>query len=256
MLNFTVRVGTLFLALFSLNTLANTSERSSVFIQASEGSFNHQAIQKLYREKQATLPKLQFSGTPLRTFEAAAESDLPAFVAIHNTLIPGHLVQASIKALQSYRVTKVHAGVILPIQMCVLRHHQAISTKVPLEKIASHPAALKQITQWKTANQVNEISVPKGTAEAARQVANQELPLHSAAIGSCLLAKIYPELVVVEKGIQDSQNNQTTFAMMSVMKRDNSLSQSDAAKELANIVSAAQHAQKQRDQAKAHTKGE
>lgn len=206
---------------------------SEIYVQASKGSFNNEAIDKLFEQR----PQLQhdtiYAGTPLNVLKSASENHAFAFSAVDNTTINGKLVQATVTAFEQYKPTEVIAYVTMPIEMCVLMNKQDVQSQAPITLIASHPAALKQIDRWKQSIKgLAEQEIPAGTAEAARKVAQGEMPKGTAAIGSCALASLYPTLSVVQKGVQDNKNNATSFLMMKVAKRDKPISEQAARHEL------------------------
>lgn len=213
---------------------------TEIYVQASPGSFNHQAISQLYAIHNPHTIDYHFSGTPSNTFAQASAAAKPAFIAIHNSLISGNLVQASVDAMREFEVTQVTAGIYLSIKMCLLRHRQAVSQSLPLKKIASHPAALEQITRWKAGQDLTELPLPKGTAFAAQSVAEGKLSISTGAIGSCQLQELFPALVAVEKNIQDSDNNRTLFAQVNVSRRAQTLSDTQARAALSQVVAQAQ----------------
>jgi prephenate dehydratase len=232
----TAYVGIITLAsCLSFSVAAETT--SPVYVQASEGSFNNAAINQLYTNSDQQRPDYVFSGTPLQTFVAAETHSAFAFTALENSTIKGNLVQATLKAIQEYKVIEVKAAIRTPIEMCLLRSKTDISAKKTLIQIASHPAALKQIDNWKSQySTLDELSIPKGTAEAARMVATGELPSGTGAIGACMLEDLYPQLVVTEKSIQDNKDNRALFALMKLTKRDTPISQKQADQELREVI--------------------
>lgn len=217
-------------ALLASYTLA--AEGRHVYVQASKGSFNDAAISKLFEQQPALTAEVDFSGTPLNTFMQADLHDGLAFSAVENSTIDGRLVQATVDALQQYKVLSVKAFIVTPIEMCVLMNNQDVNAKRSIALIASHPAALKQINGWKQALGAKELAVPEGTAVAAQRVSNGEMPDGTAAIGACVLDKVYPNLVIVEQGVQDNKNNKTSFLLMDVEKRISPIGEAEARKEL------------------------
>ncbi|WP_275125719.1 prephenate dehydratase domain-containing protein [Vibrio fluvialis] len=203
-----------------------------IYVQASKGSFNDAAITKLFEQHPALKAEVDFSGTPLNTFMQADLNDALAFSAVENSTINGRLVQATVEALQQYKVVGVKAFITTPIEMCVLMNSKDVEAKRSIALIASHPAALKQIDSWKQTLNAKELAVPEGTAAAAQRVSNGEMPDGTAAIGACVLEKVYPNLVVVEQGVQDNKNNKTSFLLMDVEKRVSPIGEADARKEL------------------------
>lgn len=207
-----------------------------IYVQASKGSFNDTAISKLFEQQPALKADVDFSGTPLNTFMQADLNDGLAFSAVENSTINGRLVQATVEALQQYKVVAVKAFIATPIEMCVLMNTHDVEAKRSIALIASHPAALKQIDTWKHHLKAKELAVPEGTAAAAQRVSNGEMPDGTAAIGACVLEKVYPNLVVVEQGVQDNKNNKTSFLLMDVEKRISPIGESDARKELESAI--------------------
>lgn len=151
-----------------------------------------------------------------------------AFSTVENSTIDGRLVQATVEAFQNYKVVDVKGFITTPIEMCVLMNSDDVKTKQPVTLIASHPAALKQIKTWKRQVGAKELAVPEGTAAAAKQVAERQLPVGIAAIGACVLESTYPNLTVVEKGVQDNKDNKTSFLLMDVTKRTTPISEEEA----------------------------
>ncbi|EOW6615169.1 prephenate dehydratase domain-containing protein [Vibrio fluvialis] len=217
-------------ALLASHAMATTGDR--IYVQASKGSFNDAAITKLFEQQPALKAEVDFSGTPLNTFMQADLNDALAFSAVENSTINGRLVQATVEALQQYKVVGVKAFITTPIEMCVLMNSKDVEAKRSIALIASHPAALKQIDSWKQTLNAKELAVPEGTAAAAQRVSNGEMPDGTAAIGACVLEKVYPNLVVVEQGVQDNKNNKTSFLLMDVEKRVSPIGEADARKEL------------------------
>lgn len=207
-----------------------------IYVQASKGSFNDAAISKLFEQQPALKADVDFSGTPLNTFMQADLNDGLAFSAVENSTINGRLVQATVEALQQYKVVAVKAFIATPIEMCVLMNTHDVEAKRSITLIASHPAALKQIDTWKHHLKAKELAVPEGTAAAAQRVSDGEMPDGTAAIGACVLEKVYPNLVVVEQGVQDNKNNKTSFLLMDVEKRISPIGESDARKELESAI--------------------
>ena len=207
-----------------------------VYVQASKGSFNDAAIQRLFAEQPGLEAAVSFAGTPLNTFEQAVSSEALAFSAVENSTIDGKLVQATVKAFQQYQLVDVKAFITTPIEMCVLQPKSDAEKGVKINTIASHPAALKQIDSWKHSFNPAELEIPEGTAAAARMVSAGELPSGTAAIGACVLNTVYPNLAIVEQGVQDNKNNKTSFMLMDVEPRSASISEPQARVELAAAI--------------------
>lgn len=215
--------------IISTTFAAPTWANSDIYVQASQGSFNNEAIAKLFAQRPTLKHTTIYAGTPLNVMTLASGHDAYAFSAVENTTIKGKLVQATVTAFKSYKPTSFQAYVTMPIDMCVLMNKKDVAAKAPIKLIVSHPAALKQINHWKhSIKGLKEQAIPAGTAESAWRVAKSELPSGTAAIGSCALTSLYPNLSVIDKGVQDNQDNATSFIMMKVAKRDHELSEEAA----------------------------
>ncbi|EJC6828453.1 TPA: prephenate dehydratase [Vibrio parahaemolyticus] len=215
---------------------ALTTASESVFAQASRGSFNDAAITKLFEQQPSLSASVTFAGTPSNTFQQSIDNSALAFSAVENSTIDGRLVQATVDAFQQYRLLSVKAFIETPIEMCVLMNQQDVANDTAITMIASHPAALKQINAWKAGIQPKELEIPEGTAAAAKLVADRELPTGTAAIGACVLDTVYTNLKVVEKGVQDNKNNKTSFLLMKVEPREQTISEAEARKELTAAI--------------------
>ncbi|HDM8216540.1 prephenate dehydratase domain-containing protein [Vibrio campbellii] len=204
-----------------------------VYVQASKGSFNDAAITQLFSQHPELKAPVDFAGTPTNTFKMANERSGLAFSAVENSTIDGRLVQATVEAFQQYKPVDLKGFITTPIEMCVLMNTEDVKTKHPITLIASHPAALKQINLWKTKQtKAKELAVPEGTAAAAKQVSERQLPAGSVAIGACVLESTYTNLAVIEKGVQDNKDNKTSFLLMDISKRETPITEAQARKAL------------------------
>lgn len=209
---------------------------SQIFVQASPGSFNQQAIGLLLQDS-INSSRIQFCGTPLNTFQLAADNKSLAFVAIKNTLIPKDFVKATLTALQEFKIVKIISSIQMKIEMAHLRHQEAFLNNLPITQIASHPAALQQIVKWKDNYPlITEIPIPEGTAEAARQLSFGELSANVSVIGSSCLAQHYPNLVVIEDSIQDCEDNYTTFILVEIANRPQQITEDEVIAELNSLL--------------------
>ncbi len=208
----------IFFALILFSTSSLTGEELSIYVQTSRGSFNHQALELLLQEP-IERHSVHFCGTLYNALKTATENRSLAFCAVKNTTLPGKFVAATLEALQTFKITKVLGLVEMKIEMALIRHKDAVFE--PITHIASHPAALGQISKWKQLHSFpQEIPIPEGTPEAARQLSEGILATHTAVIGSKTLAHLYPNLMCVEDGIQDLEDNTTTFILIETASRD------------------------------------
>ncbi|MCL9780021.1 prephenate dehydratase [Vibrio sp. S4M6] len=208
----------------------------TIYAQASKGSFNDAALHQLLQKKPELKANIIFSGTPLNTYMQAEKHDGVAFTAIANSTIKGKLVSATVKAIEQYKVTKPIAFITTPIDMCAFMNKQDVKEKLPVKAIASHPAALAEVSEWNKNLKATEIAVPQGTAYAAKEVSLHKLPQGTAAVGSCVLNEIYPNLVKIGTNIQDNKSNRTSFMLTELSKRAQPISESQAKVELQQII--------------------
>ncbi|CAH9053673.1 hypothetical protein PSECIP111854_01216 [Pseudoalteromonas sp. CIP111854] len=213
-----------------------TPSVAKIYVQASAGSFNDAAIHSLFAKKPLLKDALVFSGSPTQTFQNAYAHNALAFSAVENSTIEGRLVKATVDALKQYEIKTVVASITTAIEMCVLMRKDEFERKQPIVQLASHPAALKQINQWKKNNTVKELAIPQGTAAAAKMVSQKQVLAGTVAIGSCALESLYSNLVVLEKGIQDNRNNETTFLLMEVAKRVETVDEDQAKEALKKAI--------------------
>lgn len=208
------------------------AELIPLYVQSSAGSFNDQAVHELLQD---TIDgyNLIFCGTPENAMQLAAENNALAFCALKNSTLPGQYVTATLTALTQYAAPSIEASHVMLIEMATLQHQDAVAEGVPLRFVASHPAALLQITQWKALHpSLVEIETPDGTADAARQLSEGELPLRTTVIGPKTLTNLYTNLIVVEEAIQDLSDNFTTFILFYPTTRPSHVSTETAIAEL------------------------
>jgi prephenate dehydratase len=189
-----------------------------VYVQAGEGSFSHQAI-GLLQEQTDQAFNLRFGSTPQETMETAIAASAEVFIAVRNDLVPGQWVGITVEALKSFEVVKVHDVIRMPIDMCLLRHQQAIGKQLPLTHVVSNPPALQQVTKWIKEMHLTSANEPRGTAYAAQLLSDEKLPLDTGVIGPAKAADVYPHLVVAQCHLEDRPNTFTTFIRATVAKR-------------------------------------
>jgi prephenate dehydratase len=105
--------------------------------------------------------------------------------------------------------------IVLPIKHCIA----ALSTKVQPDIVLSHPQALAQCADYldkhyKNAKRVSTLS----TSDAFRRIAEDYL-VNAVAIGPKIAAEKYG-LKIIDYPVQDSENNQTKFALISKKQSD------------------------------------
>lgn len=205
-----------------------------IYVQASKGSFNHQALE-IFLQNPISDEKVHFCKTPQNTLATAVKQDGYGFIAIKNT-IQGY-VQASVEALKIYKPTEVVTITEMKIEQSLMRSQESLKCNIPLKKIASHPAALKQINKWKNNHPfLEEIAVEEGTSEAAKNLSEGIFDGSTAVVGPKSLVSLYPNLVVVETAIQDCEDNFTTFMLAKFEVRKTFINELEVKKELEALL--------------------
>ncbi|KAF8311162.1 PDT-domain-containing protein [Clavulina sp. PMI_390] len=111
--------------------------------------------------------------------------------------------------------TFISKEVTLIIKHCLLaRPGVSLST---IRTVYSHPQALGQCADWLEKNLPGAVKNPvSSTAAAVDVVLASDAP--AAAIGSAMCAEINPNINIVERNIQDFDDNQTRFIVISHQK--------------------------------------
>lgn len=105
------------------------------------------------------------------------------------------------------------AEYVLPIHHCLFKKNSSISID-ELTEVASHPQALRQTdgTRAKKYAALKELEI-EDTAIGAEWLANGKLPATTAVICSCRAGASFG-LDLIEKDIEDSDENRTTFWLL------------------------------------------
>lgn len=208
-----------------------------IFAQTSPGSFNDQALAYLMQEGKIVTPDIEFAGTQKNAMNKAIEQQGLAFMAVRNDI--AGLVPTTAEALQYYEVRNILEGIRMRIEMCLIRR---INESAELKKLTSHPTALKQIGKWKAEREIelghniDLVDEPLGTSKVAEQLSNGEIDPETGIIAPEWSVKVYPGIEVVEKGIQDRDNNYTHFALVDPAKRGSPILNERAIEELEELV--------------------
>lgn len=135
-----------------------------------------------------------------------------AVVPIENS-IEGS-VNATLDVLSETPELKINGEILLPISHCLMARAETEIGKI--EWILSHSQAMAQCRKYIKSNFPDaQLRNTLSTAEGARQVADSNDMW--AAIGNSDAAKIY-NLKVIQEEIQDTKNNVTRFAVISLQE--------------------------------------
>src|SRR5258707_5674155 len=179
--------------------------RPIVAFQGESGAFSERAARQLVEGALDLLP--------CDTFERAARLVVDGhadFAAIPvDNLIAGP-VHAALDAIGKFSSLERVREVSLPIQLALLGIGGA--TVDDIREVLSHPMALRQCTRFFAAHPRIQVVEAHDTAGAARLVAIRRDPT-VAAIAAPWAAAQYG-LVQLASGLEDRQDNTTTFALM------------------------------------------
>lgn len=186
-----------------------------IAVAGNTGSFSNEAGQ------------LYATGHQLDTVEFIYAIDSPgAFKALHDDkadkcIVPIHnstggLVNMTLQAMGMYKFT-IDEIFEMKIAQCLMTLPDM--KKNDIQRIASHPQALKQCQQYlKTEWPKRALQEYQDTAQAAKDLREGKLSPRTAVIGPKLCAKLY-NLEVVGDTIQDEADNTTTFLVISSSDR-------------------------------------
>ena len=173
----------------------HTSKQMKVAVLGPEYSYSHLVSIKLFPEQELVLcTKIE------DVFKAIAEKKVEKGVVPIENMLQGS-VRESILGLFKYKV-KINHAYTAPIHHCVAgKNHTYI-------KIASHPQALLQCSQFITNKEVVECASTSRAMELAAE--NESL----AAIGSKEAAAHYG-LPILQENVEDNHDNVTRFIVIS-----------------------------------------
>ena len=185
-----------------------------VGIQGGKGSFNEQAINHYIKKEKIIRPEIQYLHRTENVLSKLHQGDIDfAQFAIHN--VQGGMVDESVyamakfqfKIIEQYSITIEHALMIRPD-----------AELKDIDTVIAHPQVFAQCKinlQKKYPNL--KLSSGEGElmdhAKVADLLNKQELPKNVATMGSEVMSGIYG-LNIVEKNLQDNNNNVTTFLLV------------------------------------------
>lgn len=187
------------------------AKKIRIGIQGGPGSFNEEACLTFTTEHNIKNYEIVYLYTADRVLKALNAGKIDRGIcAIHNSI--GGIVWETANALAAYGAVILEHFPIL-INHCLLARPGV--KKEDLKIILSHPQALAQTASTrakkypgKTFESGKGILVDQATA--AKYLAEGKLPETTGVIASKVCAELYP-LVILDKGLQDSKNNLTTF---------------------------------------------
>ncbi len=176
-------------------------------VAGSKGSFSHQAADLFATSQGLGDVELVYALDSEGVFQALLNGEADqGIMPIYNPT--GGLVQMTLDAMGKHKFT-IEATFDMPVMQCLLALPSVRQDEI--RGVYSHPQALAQCQQYLD-TQLSD-AVPENysdTAQAAADLAAGKLPTISAVIAPEICAELYG-LRVVQKGIQDDEQNQTHF---------------------------------------------
>lgn len=184
---------------------ARFSEKS-VAVLGPQGTWSHQAALNYNSELQPVF----FDSIPETLQAVVSGKILKGIVPFENSL-QGTIVQ-TLDGISEKRLF-IHKEIILNIQHCIAGVDKDIKVN-EVKKIYSHEQALLQCKEYlKNIYSSAKLILTPSTAAAFRKIKDEGLT-NALAIGPRLSAEIYG-LQILKEAIQDKENNQTSFVVVS-----------------------------------------
>lgn len=184
----------------------------TIGIQGGKGSYNEEACKYYCKVHDIKDYEIQYLYTTEKVLEQLHLGNIDyAQFAIENP--QGGVVKESIDALTKYTCIVIDQFKY-PISHCLLIHKDVAKTDI--DTIMTHPQILKQCEKTlKEKYPEIRLKVGKGDlidqAKVAEEISKGKLGFDTGTIGSKVIADIYSNLKVAEEGLQDLEDNYTTF---------------------------------------------
>ncbi len=188
------------------NTNSNTIyKKNSLGVLGPQGSYSHEALIKYYRKFQPV-----FFDSLLEIINNVSSGKIhEALLPLENSL--GGTVFESLDGIY-YNNLRIVDERILDIRHTIAGLRKDTKPQ-DIKYIYSHPQALKQCAQYIHKHYpYAKLIGTESTSSAFKQISDEQL-VHALAIGPKLCAKIYG-LAIIKENIQDTNNNQTLFVIV------------------------------------------
>ncbi len=217
---------------FALNS---TIVSKYIFVSSSAGDRSHSALNSFLNKNALEDEKIFFCKSSEDAIKKAAGKHGAVFLKLASG--PDfYLHDDALRALQTYKISKIHAVVKQRARYCLLRHEKALKNKIGLEFIASAPHTLKVHHSWLKSQHLLEIEVPSGSVEAARLLSDGTFSLNTGVITNFQASTVYPNLKVVKTDIS-SNKTYDVFALVEVKKRKEKTSSLEVKEEISHLFS-------------------
>jgi prephenate dehydratase len=190
------------------------NQKLTIGIQGGRGSFNEEAVLLFLQHNKIPNSHIKHLHTTENVLRELNEGTIDrGQFAIHNSL--GGVVHESIVAMGKYNFELV-ADYKMQIEHSLMIRQDAKFDEV--DTIMAHPQVFAQCKEtleekYKQLKQIVGEGELIDHAKVAEQLAEKKLPKNIAVMGSRVLAQVY-SLKIIEEGLQDKQDNFTTFLLV------------------------------------------
>lgn len=184
------------------------NDKLKISIQGEEGSFHHEAAEKMFGENIEIIKRA--------TFEAVfkdVENDISDFGVVARQNTNGGRIWETATLLDEYARQRIimRQEIKLKVNQCLIALPNVDISD--LKEVHSHPMALKQSKNYLDKLDLKKVQ-QEDTAASVRMI-REMLDPTIAAVGSKRAAEIYGVNVLAEGIENNSENNYTTFAAIS-----------------------------------------
>ncbi len=206
------KLGTAYETLYNSLLPSRVSEEClTIGIQGGKGSFNEEAVRHFISRSNVPDVKIKYLNTTKRVLTALHNGTIDrAQFAIHNSV--GGIVDESIEAMGEFKFKIVEQFAIKISHTLMMRPDATLSD---ITTIMTHPQVLAQchgslLKKYPHLLQISGKGRLIDHALVAEGLGKKKFPKHVATMGSKVLAELYG-LTVIEKDLQDSKENYTSF---------------------------------------------
>jgi len=220
-----------------LNCFAIDSNTVSkyIFVSSNAGDRSHSALNTFLNKNALEDERIFFCKSSEDAIRKAAGRQGSVFLKLVS--VPDfYLHDDVLKALQTYKISKIHAIVKQRTRYSLLRHEKALKNKIGLEFIASAPHTLKVYQTWIKSQHLSEIEVPSGSVEAARLLSDGTFSLNTGVITNFQASTVYSNLKVLKTDIS-SNKTYDIFALVEVKKRKEKTGLPEVKEEVSHLFS-------------------
>ena len=234
-MRFKVILSLLAIICFSSFTKNSSIHSKYIFVSSNAGDRSHSALNTFLNKNALEDEKVFFCRSSEDAIKKAEKKEGLVFLKLAS--VPNfYLHDDASKALQTYKISKIHVVVKQKTKYSLLRHEKALENKVKLEFVASAPYTLKVHRTWLKNHHLSEIEVPSGSVEAARLLSEGTFGLNTGVITNFQATNVYPNLKVIKADI-DSSKTYDVFALVEVKKRKVKTTSLEVKEEVSHLFS-------------------